>query len=135
VYGAYLLILTLLPLTDGLGGWQIGFGLPGVASQLTKVEILRFLELVASSTLVGYMVAEHRGRVVESYQEALPRLLTIGTAAILVNEGIRGFHAGHGASAARGLVLLAATLYGGWLYYLQRRHVLQLLAEDPPTTL
>jgi len=33
------------------------------------------------------------------------------------------------------VVLLAATLYGGWLYYLQRRHVLQLLAEEPPSSL
>jgi hypothetical protein len=52
-----------------------------------------------------------------------------------VGEGARGYHAGHGASLARGLVLLAATLYGGWLYYLQREHVVQVLSGEPSRAL
>lgn len=134
-YGAYLALLTLLPLVEGVTVWRMGLGFPGIASEWTKIEILRFLELVAAFTLLGYMVAEFRGRVVERRAAAIRRLLGWGVTVTLVGEGVRGLHAGHGASAARGVVLLAATLYGGWLYYLQRRHVLQLLAEEPPSSL
>ena len=134
-YGAYLALLTLLPLVEGVADWRMGFGFPGVASEWTKIEILRFLELVAAFTLLGYMIAEYRGRVVHRYSGAIPRLLGWGVTVAVLGEGVRGLHAGHGASAARGVLLLAATLYGGWLYYLQRQHVLHLLAEDPPTSL
>ena len=128
-YAAYMVLLTLAPLLGGTASWQIGAGFPGVASEWTKVEILRFLEQVASFTLLGYMVAEFRGRIVPSYRRALPRLLSWGSTAALLGEGVRGFHAGHGASVARGVVLLTAALYGGWLYYLQRAHVVRLIAE------
>lgn len=130
-YAAYLTLVNLAPLLQGVGAWSIGLGFPGVASSWTKVEILRFLEQVAAFTLLGYMTAEFRGRSVESYRRAVPRLARWATAAVLVGEGLRGLHAGHGASYARGAVLLSAVLYGGWLYYLQRSHVMQLLAQRP----
>jgi hypothetical protein len=134
-YGAYLVLITVAPLLYGMAPWSAGIGFPGIAAEWTKVEILRFLELVAAFTLLGYMVAEYRGRVVDAYEDAVPRVGTWGLAAALIGEGVRGFHAGHGASLARGVVLLAATLYGGWLYYLQRAHVVQVLSEDPPRDL
>jgi glycopeptide antibiotics resistance protein len=128
-YAAYLILLTLTPLLQGVGEWTIGVGFPGVATEWTKVEILRFLEQVAAFTLLGYMTAEFRGRAVASYRAALPRLLRWGAVAVLAGEGVRGLHMGHGASIARGGVLLSAVLYGGWLYYLQRSHVMQLLSQ------
>lgn len=130
-YAAYVVCLTLAPLLQGVDAWQIGVTFPGVASEWTKTEILRFLEQVAAFTLLGYMTAEFRGRSVATYRLALPRLLVMSAAATLIGEGIRGFHGGHGASMARGCVLLTATLYGGWLYYLQRSHVMELLSHRP----
>jgi VanZ family protein len=129
-YAAYLVLITVAPLLGGTAAWSIGIGFPGIASEWTKMEILRFLELVAAFTLLGYMVAEYRGRIVEAYRDALPRIGAWGLAAMLIGEAARGYHAGHGASFARGVVLLAATLYGGWLYYLQREHVVEVLATD-----
>lgn len=132
-YAAYLAALTVAPLLGGVDSWQVGVGFPGVAIEWTKVEILRFLEQVAAFTLLGYMVAEFRGRAVRAYRDAWPRLARWGTTAALLGEGVRGFHAGHGASVARGIVLLTATLYGGWLYYLQRAHVVRLVSQSPAT--
>ena len=126
-YAAYLALLTLAPLFGRTSDWSIGWGFPGIATEWTKIEILRFLEQVAAFTLLGYMVAEFRGRVVASYREAVPRLLGWGALVAIAGEGMRGFHAGHGASIARGLVILTAALYGGWLYYLQRSYVIGLL--------
>jgi hypothetical protein len=45
-------------------------------------------------------------------------------------EGSAGYQTGRGASLTRGALLMAAVLYGGWLYYLQRAHVMRLLAEN-----
>ena len=129
-YGAYLAVLTLAPLLHGVGAWQVGIGFPGVATEWTKTEILRCLEQVAAFTLLGYMIAEFRGRDVPSYRAALRRLFAWGAAAAAVGESVRGFHLGHGASISRGLLLLAAAFYGGWLYYLQRSHVVELLTEQ-----
>lgn len=128
-YGAYLAIVTVAPLMHGVGAWSVGWGFPGVATEWTKTEILRLLEQVAAFTLLGYMIAEFRGRDVPSYRAALHRLLMWGATAAIAGEGVRGFHLGHGASVSRGVLLLSAAFYGGWLYYLQRSHVVELLSE------
>jgi hypothetical protein len=82
--------------------WTIGVGFPGVATEWTKVEILRFLEQVAAFTLLGYMTAEFRGRAVASYHAALPRLLRWGAVAVLAGEGVRGLHVPGTARRSRG---------------------------------
>lgn len=128
-YAAYLALVTVAPLYDGVGAWQVGIGFPGVAAEWTKIEILRFLELVAACTLLGYMVAEFRGRVVRTFRDAFGRLSVWGGCVAVAGEIVRGWHAGHGASIARGCVLAGATVYGGWLYYLQREHVVRLIDE------
>ena len=129
-YAVYLALITLAPLGRGIGEWSVHAGFaPSTAEQ---IEILRLLELVAAFTLAGYMVAEFRGRVIASYRAALARLLAWGAALVIALETTRGFEAGAGASLARGSVLVAAALYGGWLYYLQRAHVMRLLAENRP---
>jgi VanZ like family len=128
-FAAYLVVLTAAPLLEGMDAWRAGVGFPGVASTWTKLQILRFLELVAAHTLLGYMVAEFRGREVIAFRAALGRLVAWGCGAALVGEAVRGLHAGHGASLARGVVLLAALMYGGWLYYLQRAHVVRLIHD------
>ena len=130
-YATYLAVLGGWPVVEAAGPWSAGLGFPGVAAEWTKLEILRLLELVAAFTLLGYMVAEYRGRVIAGFKQAFPRLFLWSVAVSLAIEGLRGFHAGHGASGARAAVLLSASLYGGWLYYLQRSHVMQLLSERP----
>ncbi|MBL8980804.1 MAG: VanZ family protein [Gemmatimonadetes bacterium] len=125
----YAVLLGAGPLIDGTAPWRLGIGFPGVASEWTRIEILRLLELVAAFTLGGYAVAEHRGRVLQQFRRGGLRLVVISTSGALLVEVIRGFHAGHGASLARGILVSLAGVYGGWLYYLQRRQVLFLLGE------
>lgn len=131
VFAAYLALIAVAPLADGVGEWSLRPGFS--AATADQVEILRLLEVVAAFTLVGYMVAEFGGRLCPHYRAALARLLRWSAALACILEGIRGFHP-EGASLARMSLVIAAALYGGWLYYLQRAHVVQLLSTDKPQT-
>ncbi len=104
----------IAPLYDRLGPWHIAVGFSD-ATRL-QIEILRVLELVAAFTLVGYMAAEYRGRVESEYREAVARLIRWGVALAVASEVLRGFDVVQGASVMRAVLLIAATLYGGWLY-------------------
>jgi glycopeptide antibiotics resistance protein len=133
-YGTFLLLLAATPLIGGVGLWEMGIGFPGVATEWTKIEILRLLELVAAFTLAGYMVAEYRGRVDTTLLASLGRVTLASVVAALLTEFVRGFHAGHGASLSRGVLLISAGAYGGWLYNLQREHIMRLLAASRPAS-
>ena len=130
VYAAYLALITIAPLLDHAGAWWIGLGFAADASN--QIEILRLLELVAAFTLLGYIVAEWRGRAVLRYRDALARLVGWSVAVACTVELVRGYQEGHGASVTRGALLIGAALYGGWLYYLQRAHVVRLVSERAP---
>ncbi len=129
-FAVYAILLGAGPLIGGIDRWQVGIGFPGIASEWTRVEILRLLELVAAFTLGGYAVAEHRGRVLQQFRNGAPRLLVFAVVGATLVEALRGFHRGHGASVARAALVVGACVYGGWLYYLQRRQVMALLRDS-----
>jgi VanZ family protein len=126
-YAAYLVLIIGAPLYGEAGTWRLAVGFPGIASR--QIEIVRLLELVAAATLVGYMVAEVRGRRMVSLQALLTWLAGCGTALAISIEAVRGFQPGYGASVTRGVLLALAAVYGGWLYYLQRAHAVELLSR------
>ena len=128
VYATYLLMIVALPLRSGMGDWSFTVGFPEIASN--QLEILRLIELLAAFTLVGYMVAEFRGRSDARYRDAVSRLLAWGVVLTLATEVMLGYQQGYGASPARGMLLALAVLYGGWLYHLQRAHVVRLLSRS-----
>lgn len=127
-YAAYVALVVVYPLVGNVGDWHFAIGFPEATSQ--QVEILRVLEIAAAFTLVGYMVAEFRGRSVVHYRDAIPRLVGSGIVLTLVVEAVRGYDGAQGASIARGVLMMAAAMYGGWLYYLQRAHVISVLSES-----
>jgi glycopeptide antibiotics resistance protein len=126
-YALYLALIMAAPLTGDIVSWRLWLGFPGIASH--QSEIVRLLELVAAFTLLGYMVAEFRGRTISYFRSALPRVLGWAVTLTAVTETLRGFQWRGGASVARGLVLAVAAVYGGWLYYLQRAHAMKLLSQ------
>lgn len=130
LYVFYLAAVTLAPLIGGTGDWTVRRGFGEAASD--QIEILRLLELIAAYTLIGYMAAEARGRAIARYREALPGLVLCGVVLVALCELVRGYAQSDGASAARGALLMLGVLYGGWLYYLQRAHVIRLIAGTHP---
>lgn len=131
-YAVFLAAIVLLPLQEGVARWSLGFGFPGVADTWDKIEILRFLVRLAAFSLLGYMIAEYRGREELGLRDAVPRMLRWSLTAATAAEVLLGYRAGRGASIAQWGVVVFASLYGGWLYRLQRDHVVTLVSESTP---
>ena len=87
------------------------------------------VEAVAAFTLLGYMLAEFRGRREGRFREGIAHIAGWSGGVALVAELLEGFRADGGASAVRWLLLVAGGLYGAWLYHLQRTHVRRLLGR------
>jgi hypothetical protein len=66
LFGLYLLLLSVWPTTLPISEWSVGVDY----KRFTEVERIaftaRFIEVIAAFTLLGYMVAEMRGRKDES---------------------------------------------------------------------
>jgi glycopeptide antibiotics resistance protein len=130
-YGAYLALMVATPLAGGLAGWSLGVGFGG-AVEWSRTAILRSLELLAAFTMLGYMVAEFRGREGRGFRAEVPRVARWGGVAAVLAETANGFRAGQGASVVEAVLAVLAAIYGAWLYHLQREHVMHLLSEQSP---
>lgn len=107
--------------------WQWGWSLAPVNVPFTTPLVLIQLEQVAAFALMGYVMAEFGGRRVRRFRATVPALLgTAGVSAGLVQLG-RGWHPQLGASVSLWFCSLAAALFGGWVYVLQRAHVQALV--------
>lgn len=127
-YAAYLLLL-VAPTTVAVAPswrWSIGFG---VRPDLGPGAVLHFVELVAAFTLLGYMLAEFRGRLEARFLNSAPHIAAWGGTVALVAEVLEGFGVNGGASALGWVTLVGASLYGSWIYHLQRAHVRRLLGR------
>jgi VanZ family protein len=128
--GGYLVLNALWPLPWTARAWQGAWGLLDLGDMPGAVPMLRALEYLAASTLLGYTVAEARGRRVEPPGRLALWVAAVCLAAAAVLEGLRGFHPAHGASALALLLAGAAGLYGGLIYRRQLAMVRAALAAS-----
>jgi glycopeptide antibiotics resistance protein len=127
-YAAYLLLLVAPVAGYGATSWRgaLGFGMmPGWGSST----VLHIVETVAAFTLLGYMLAEFRGRREARFRNGVAHIALWSGGIALVAELLEGFRVDGGASALRGAILVGAALYGAWIYHLQRAHVRRLLGR------
>ena len=127
-YAAYLLLLVAPVAGYGTASWRgaLGFGLtPGWNSATA----LHTVETVAAFTLLGYMLAEFRGRRESRFRQGVIHIAAWSGGAGLAAELLEGFRVDGGASALRWAIIVAAALYGAWIYHLQRAHVRRLLGR------
>ncbi len=122
-FAAYLALSSLWPLDAAVPSWYAGFALlpPGIDG--SREHIYMALEHVAAFTLVGYVIAEFHGRALLPYRDMIARVALWGGGLSFLLEATRGWHPLYGASASMLVLTLAASLFGGWLYHLQRDHV------------
>jgi glycopeptide antibiotics resistance protein len=138
-YATYLLACALAPLTEP--GGALGVGDPAaVGGRLSNIEILRLLNAAAAFTLLGYMLAELRGRLEAPFGDTARRVFVLAAPAAgitrLVGDVALGLRADDWAPGATALWLtltVGGALYGAWLYHLQRAQVLALVAPGGAT--
>ena len=130
----YFLLIALVPLAEGVRAWRVEWGLSGWANSLTIAEQLYRLQPMAALTVLGYMLAEARGRRELGYARIATRLMLECALVATVLELGAGLAPTGGASAARWILLVVAGLFGGSIYHLQRDHVRWLLAKGPAPT-
>ncbi|MEO7085445.1 MAG: VanZ family protein [Gemmatimonadaceae bacterium] len=131
---AYFAIVAGMPLLFGTSPWHLELGLTGSENDPAR-QMLRLLEPVASLTLLGYAIAEGRGRHERKFRSIAPRvMLECGVVAVIV-EGSRGFQPGVGASVMQWAAMIAASVLGAGIYHHQRAHVRWILIHRPPTPL
>jgi len=123
LFAAYLALSSLWPLDAAVPAWYFGLALLPPWIEINNESLFVALEHVAAFTLVGYVIAEFRGRALLPYREMAGRVVRWGGGISLLLEFTRGFHPLYGASAAMLLFTVAASAFGGWLYHLQRDYV------------
>jgi VanZ family protein len=137
-YVLYLAACAFAPLTEP--GSVLGFRAPGeILASIHTIEILRLLHASAAFTLLGYTIAELRGRLELPFPTTLRRVLLFASPAALgtriIGDVVLGPAAGRWAPgfATLWLILgLGGAAYGAWLYHLQRSHVRALIGARTP---
>ena len=107
-----------------------GADLPGdVTGEVARVSILRWLERGAGFTLLGYLVAEWRGR----REELLPRTMLVPVVVAALCFAALARYARGPSDNASLVVALGAAAFGALFYAFQRAHILALLGRAEPT--
>ncbi len=129
-FAAYLALSSLWPLDAAIPEWYVGFALIPPIGADSREFLYRALEHVAAFTLVGYIVAEFHGRELRPYSGMIWRVVGWGGGISLLLEATRGWHPDYGASVTMLVFTVGASVFGGWLYHLQREHVLAVLGKE-----
>ncbi|TVR58532.1 MAG: VanZ family protein [Gemmatimonadales bacterium] len=128
----YLVPMALWPLTPSASGWTGGWTLvPGGDGPDLRL-LMATLELLGAFTVVGYAGAELRGRSGGDSSRSTGMVPGAGVVGVLLATALvggRGFVDGVGASYTVALLAVGATLFGGWLYRLQRERIRALLGR------
>lgn len=111
------------PLTD----WHWIPGFTDSVSETSMQILIPRIEYLAAFTVLGYLLAEWRGRSEIPLSGELPRLFLSASAIALALEFFVGFQRGPGASMVRAAMAILGALFGGTIYHLLRAHVRFLL--------
>ncbi|MDF2770693.1 MAG: VanZ family protein [Geminicoccaceae bacterium] len=128
-YVAYLLLLVAPVAGATESTWTVSIGFAAAMGIWAGGSVLHVVELVAAFTLLGYMLAEFRGRRESRFRAGAGYVAAWAGGTAVVCEVLEGFHPDGSASLARLTLLVVAALYGAWLYHLQRAHVRRLLGR------
>ena len=127
-YAGYLLLLVAPVAGYGTSTWRGALGF-GATVDWRSGTVLHIVETVAAFTLLGYMLAEFRGRREARFRHGAVHVAAWCGLVAFAAELLEGFRPDGGASGLRWLLLVGAALYGSWLYHLQRAHVRRLLGR------
>jgi VanZ family protein len=131
VFAVYLVVAALWPPFRSPVPWHGAVLFENRLNGAGVVDVLLLLEQVGGFTLLGYAVAEWRGRRELSLASDLSLLVAAAAACAIGLEVVQGMLAGSGASMFRALLSTSGAAYGVAVYHLARQHVRALRAEEP----
>jgi hypothetical protein len=127
IYGIYLIILFLWPTTLALPELQSSYVLNGASR---PVYILRFVERIAAFTLLGYMIAEMRGRKNERAIKTLGWVILIPLLCSGLEKLVKWENPFVFLTLVELLMMTVASIYGGFIYRLQLKAIRQVRVTD-----
>ena len=130
VFALYLMVAALWPPFRSWTPWHGALLFENRLNGAGVVDVLLLLEQVGGFTLLGYAMAEWRGRRELSLADDLPALVGGAAACALGLEVAQGLLSGPGASLLRAMLSTSGAVYGVAVYHLARQHVRALRAED-----
>jgi hypothetical protein len=119
LYLIYLLLVAAWPTTVPINEWQVFIDFKALTSGERIVFTFRFIELIAAFTLLGYMIAEMRGRKNEAPGKSYAMVLITALVASAVIIMLKGLPALISFSLIETGLISAASLYGAVIYRLQ----------------
>jgi VanZ family protein len=125
---AHVLCIVFLPLASGVARWQIHLSLSGSRGDVDQ-QMLELVVPVASVTVLGYLLAEARGRRELPLRVDIKVVAAICALVALAIEIVRAFQPETGASIAQFVVTTCAGAFGGAIYHSQRQHIRWIIAN------
>jgi VanZ family protein len=133
VFALYLVVTALWPPLRDVAPWHGALLFGNRLNGAGVVDVLLLLEQVGGFTLLGYAVAEWRGRRELSLASDLAPLIAAAAACAIGLEIVQGVLSGPGASLLRAALSTSGAAYGVTVYHLARQHVRALRADDAGT--
>jgi glycopeptide antibiotics resistance protein len=119
LYIFYLLLLALWPTTVAFSEWQTSVHMQELMFNDRVVFIFRFVEYIAAFTLLGYIVAEMRGRKQESVNKIMMWILLLSLSCVIGIVFLKGHTPFSLLTFIEVALITGASLYGGIIYRLQ----------------
>jgi len=119
LYIFYLLLLAMWPTTVAFGEWQETGHFQELMFNDRVVFIFRFVEYIAAFTLLGYIVAEMRGRKQESVTKILLWIVVLSSSCLIGIVFLKGHTPFSLLTFVEVALITGAGLYGGMIYRLQ----------------
>jgi glycopeptide antibiotics resistance protein len=119
LYVIYLLLVAAWPTTVPLNQWQAIIHFQELTFDERIVFTFRFIELIAAFTLLGYLIAEMRGRKNESSGKTLAWTVLAALSTSVIIAVLEGFSSLVAVNILETGIITAASLYGAVIYRLQ----------------
>jgi hypothetical protein len=125
---AYFAVVIFLPLSQGMSDWHLA--VRSAPSLNPALDIIRALEPVAALAMLGYVLAEARGRREMAFSATATRIALECSLVALMIEASRGFQAVGGANVLEFCLMVAASLLGAGIYHHQRQRIRFILIHE-----
>jgi glycopeptide antibiotics resistance protein len=130
LYLIYLLLVAAWPTTVPLNEWQVFIDFKALTFGERIVFTFRFIELIAAFTILGYMIAEMRGRKNESAGKTFAWVLITALVASVIIIMLKGLPALISISLIETGLISAASLFGAVIYRLQLSSIRNLWFKE-----